>query len=75
MMMMRRRRRRGGPSWLKTFLRFSSRTVFQVVTAEGGKGSLAIEEFSIKSEAAWRISSPPRPRSLFSRIDRKLSFI
>ena len=69
------RRRRGGPNWLNTFLRFSSKTVFQVVTAEGGNGSPAIEEFSIKSEAAWRISSPPRPRSLFSRLDRKLSFI
>ena len=47
-----RRREGGGPSWLKKFLRFSSRTVFQVMTAEGGKGSPAIEEFSIKSDAA-----------------------
>jgi hypothetical protein len=46
-------------------LRLSSITWRQEATTERVTGSLALAQLAIYSDTAWRITSPPRPRSLF----------
>ena len=62
---------------LNAHLKLSSSTFFHVLTTAGEILRLASEQFEMNWAAAWRISSPPSPFSLFPEmylvcLDKKL---